>query len=110
MVTQLSEAQQYFLNLVVAARGDFLSASFFCVLLLCVSSNVSLSCGLVVLLPKIQNDDAKARIQEVAATVKKMHGALGVAMGTLFCGDPDLCSDLRTVFALLGRSLQKMED
>lgn len=35
---------------------------------------------------------------------EKMRGALGVAIGTMFRGDPDLRSDLGTVLALLGRS------
>ena len=61
-------------------------------------------------LPEIQNDDAEARLQEVAAVAEKMKVALGVAMGTLFREDPRLSADIETVLSLLGKSPEQLED
>ena len=52
----------------------------------------------------------EVRLHEVADTAERMHAALGIAVGTLFRGDPDLRTDLDTVVTLFGRSPQQMED
>lgn len=106
---QLSEAQHHCQNLVAVAHGKCLGASVFHVFTLLLPPDVCDLC-VVVPLPEIQNDNAEARLREVVATAEKMHGALGVAVGTLFRGDPDLRFDLETVLSLLGRSPQKMKD
>lgn len=61
-------------------------------------------------LPEIQNDDVEARLQEVSAVTEKMKTTLGVAVGTLFCDDPRLMSEINTILDLLGRSPGQLED
>lgn len=80
---QLTEAQQYCCSLEAAAK---------------------------VPLPEIQVEDAEGWLQEVAVVAKKMRTALGVAVGTLFDGDPRLTPDLETVLGLLGKSAEQLED
>lgn len=71
------------------------------------------ACGILyaaVSFPEIQNDDVDARLQEVAATAERMCGALGLAVGMLFHGDPRLCPNLETVLTLLGQSMDQLDD
>jgi hypothetical protein len=61
-------------------------------------------------LPEIQDDDAEARLWDVAAVAEMMWSALGVAVGTPFYGDPRLQTDIETVLTLLGQCTDQLED
>lgn len=61
-------------------------------------------------LPEIQNEDAEARLQEVAMVTEKMRTALGVAIGTLYHDDPRLKSDIEIVIDQLRKSPDQLED
>lgn len=43
-------------------------------------------------------------------SLTQMRDALGLAVGTLFRGDPRPCPDRETMLTLLGKSANQMED
>lgn len=74
------------------------------------SHSVVLWFSCVAPLPNIQIEDAEDWLREVAAVAEQMTTTLGVAVGTLFVGDPRLSSDLEVILELLGDSSNHLED
>ena len=87
--SKLAEAQNHCRDLEAPAKGMMLGACLGCPF--CLLSGrclYALHFCLSAPLLEIQEDDAEARLREVAVVAKKMRSAVGIAVGMLFRGDP----------------------